>query len=386
MYNFLLKKYKNMPENAAMREKCGAFAGFIGIICNVLLFAAKLLAGLLSGSVAVMADAFNNLSDAGSSVVTLLGLKLASKPADEEHPFGHGRFEYFASLIIAMIIIGVGVSFLKTSIERIISPTPTEFSITTVVILVCSIAVKLWLGFFYKAAGKLCNSSAVLASGQDSINDVLVTSVTLISLIVSLFVDFSIDGWIGIAVSLFVIWSGVQVAHETIDTLLGGPADPELVQKLRDLMMDGDGVFGVHDMVIHNYGPGRIMASAHVEVPSDANILEAHDMIDLLEKRALTEYRIPLVIHLDPIDVTSPRTTELRSFIESVAKELDPQMDIHDFRMVTGRTHTNLIFDLTVPYNIKMTNSQLKKHIDQKIKTAKGSHYYTVITFDRSYL
>jgi len=386
MINLLLRKYKNMPGNNIMREKLGTFSSFVGIGCNVLLFAVKLIAGFLSGSVAVMADAFNNLSDAGSSVVTLLGIKLAAKPADEEHPFGHGRFEYFASLIISMIIMGVGISFLKSSVERIITPAETEFSVTAVIILVSSIAVKLWLGFFYKKAGKLCNSSAIEASGQDSINDVLVTSVTMISLIVSLFVDFSIDGFIGIAVSLFVIWSGIQVAHETIDTLLGGPADPELAEKLRQLMMEGDGVFGVHDMVIHNYGPGRIMASAHVEVPSDANILESHDMIDLLEKRALIEYRVPLVIHLDPIDVTSQRTIEMRAFIESVAKEIDSEMDIHDFRMVTGRTHTNLIFDLTVPYSMKMTNTQLKKLIDEKIKSEKGNNYYTVITFDRSYL
>lgn len=362
------------------------FASLIGIGCNILLFAIKLFAGFLSGSVAVMADAFNNLSDAGSSVVTLLGLKMAAKPADEEHPFGHGRFEYFASLIIAVMIIYVGISFFKSSIERIIEPTDTDFSIIAVIILVCSITVKLWLGFFYKRAGKICDSTAIEASGQDSINDVLVTAVTLMSLILSRILPFSIDGWIGVAVSLFVIWSGIQVAHETVDTLLGGPADPELVKKLRDMMLEGECVYGVHDMVIHNYGPGRIMASAHVEVPSNADILEAHDMIDMLEKRALSELKIPLVIHLDPIDVTSERTSELRSFVESAARQIDEQMDVHDFRIVTGRTHTNLIFDLTVPYGMKLTNMQLKKQIDEKIKREKGSNYFTVITFDRSYL
>jgi len=386
---WLVKRFVKRSEHTdepAVRAAYGQLAGITGIAANILLFAAKFFAGLLSGSIAVMADAFNNFSDAGSSVVTLIGLKVAAKPADPDHPFGHGRSEYLASLIIAAIIFVVGGSFFKTSLEKIF--TPEDVSVSTVVfaVLLLSIAVKLWLYRFNNALGSKIGSSAIRAAGQDSLNDVFVTAAALLSIVIAKWFGISVDGWIGLGVAVFILRSAWEIAKDTIDTLLGAPADPELVNAISQKILAYDCVYSIHDMIVHNYGPGRIMASVHVEVPASYDILKAHDAIDLIERNVLTEMGIPLVIHLDPVDLDSKETNQMRLDIARYVHELSPDLSIHDFRMVVGETHTNLIFDINIPLDFPMSDKEIKNAIDHKITQEKNGTYYTVITYDRAFI
>ena len=389
MTSFLFKLFiKDHTETAspAVRVAYGVLAGTTGIAANILLFIFKFAMGLLSGSVAVTADAFNNLSDAGSSVVSLIGLKLAAKPADPDHPFGHGRFEYLASLVIAAIIFVVGGSFFKSSVEKIFAPEPVNASPIVMIILALSICVKLWLFFFNRTIGIRIDSSAIRAAGQDSLNDVFVTLAALVGILVSRFFGISVDGWIGLGVAIFILRSAWEIAKDTVDTLLGAPADPELCNELCEKVLDCDCVHSIHDLIVHNYGPGRIMASVHAEVPANCDILKAHDAIDLIERRVLTEMGIPLVIHLDPIDLDSPETVEMRIALTRFVHEISPHLDIHDFRMVIGDTHTNLIFDMKVPLDCQLSDAQIKETLDQIIAREKQGQYYTVITFDRAFI
>jgi len=342
--------------------------------------------GILSASISVMADAFNNLSDAGSSIVSLIGLKLAAKPADSDHPFGHGRFEYLASLLIAAIIFIVGGSFLKTSVEKIFAPDPINASGVVIVILLLSVCVKFWLFLFNRKLGTQIDSSAIKAAGQDSLNDVFVTLATLVSILAAQFFSISIDGWIGLGVAVFILRSAWEIAKDTVDTLLGAPADPELCYAISAKIMEFDCLYSIHDLIVHNYGPGRIMASVHAEVPASYDILKAHDAIDLIERKVLAEMGIPIVIHLDPIDLDSEETGKMRLALVRCVHEISPELDIHDFRMVSGDTHTNLIFDMKVPLDFSMTNSEIKETLDKIIAREQQGTYYTVITFDRAFI
>ncbi len=382
----LFVKNNTKTSDQTVRTAYGFLSSITGIVCNILLFGVKLAIGMISGSVAVTADAFNNLSDAGSSFVTLIGFQLASRPADPDHPFGHGRFEYLASLVIAAIIMFVGGSFLKTSIEKIFSPVSIVPSVIATVVLVISIAVKLWLWRFYKKLGTAVDSTAMKAAAQDSLNDVFVTASALISLVIAAVWDVSIDGFIGLGVALFILRSAWEIASDTVNLLLGSPADPELVNEITSRIMNHDCVYSIHDMIVHNYGPGRIMASVHVEIPDTYDFLKAHDAIDLIEREILEEMNIPLVIHLDPVDLHSEVTAELRTSIIGYVHEIAPSLSLHDFRIVKGDSHTNLIFDITVPRDLKLDNKEIKAQLDKRIAEERQGVYYTVITFDRHYL
>ncbi len=380
-----IKNYKNTAD-PSVRVAYGFLSSITGISCNVLLSILKLIVGMLSGSVAVTADAFNNLSDAGSSVVTLIGFHLASRPADPDHPFGHGRFEYLASLVIAAIIMFVGGSFLKTSIEKIIFPESIVPSLIAVIVLVCSILVKLWLWKFYGKLGTTIDSTPMKAAAQDSLNDVFVTASALISIAIVAIWDISIDGWIGLGVALFILRSAWDIAKDTVDLLLGSPADANLVNEITSRIMNHECVYSIHDIIVHNYGPGRIMASVHVEVPDTYDFLKAHDAIDLIEREILEQMHIPLVIHLDPVDLHSEVTAALRTDIIGYVHDISPRLSLHDFRIVKGDSHTNLIFDITVPRDLTLEDKEIKALLDKRLADEKTGVYYTVITFDRHYL
>ncbi len=381
----LFVKDWQQTENPKVRERYSYLCSGAGICGNLLLSAIKFLIGLLTRSIAITADAVNNLSDVGSSVVTLLGFKLSSKPADSDHPFGHGRGEYITGLIISFLIMLVGVEFIKSSVEKIINPEPLQFHWGAVIALLFSIAVKLWLSRLNKVVGARIHSAAITAASLDSRNDVIATSVTLISLIASCFTSLPVDGCLGVVVALFVLYSGYSVAKDTISPLLGQAPDPELIKTLEQMLMSYPPICGVHDMIIHNYGPGRIMASVHAEVPADENVLEAHDVIDLAEKSIYQKLHIPIVIHLDPVDTGNEETNRLRELMGTLVQQVHPALSIHDFRVVWGKSHSNLIFDLLVPSDqVPLTNEQLKEAIDPRLWQSYPD-YYTIITFDRSY-
>ena len=387
MTNFLLrhfvKDYENTKDNA-VRERYGYLSSAVGLVCNLLLFVVKLIMGTLTGSIAITADAFNNLSDMGSCTVTFVGFRMASRPADEDHPFGHGRIEYISGLIISFFIMLVGVEIVKSSIDKIFAPEPVEFSFVALAALLVSIGVKLWMGRFNGVLGRRIDSAAMRASATDSISDCVSTGATALGLVLSLWLPFSIDGYLGVAVGCFVLYSGFGIAKDTVGQLLGGRPDPELVRAATDILMSYDIVQGVHDLIIHSYGPGRAMGSAHVEIPENYNLLKAHDIIDNAEKEIQSKLHMPFTIHLDPVATDSPEVNSMRLEVERIVAEVSPKLSIHDFRMVVGDTHTNLIFDVLVPFDCTEKNVTLKKRIDEKVSQL-GEHYFTVITFDRSY-
>ena len=387
MTNFLLrhfvKDYENTKDNA-VRERYGYLSSAVGLVCNLLLFTVKLIMGTLTGSIAITADAFNNLSDMGSCTVTFVGFRMASRPADEDHPFGHGRIEYISGLIISFLIMLLGVEIVKSSIEKIFQPEPVEFSAVALAALLVSIGIKLWMGRFNGTLGKRIDSAAMRASATDSLSDCVSTGATALGLVLSLWLPFSIDGYLGVAVGCFVLYSGFGIAKDTVGQLLGSRPDPELVQAATDILMSYPIVCGVHDLVIHNYGPGRSLGSAHVEIPENYNLLKAHDIIDNAEKEIQGKLHMPFTIHLDPIATDSPEVNAMRQKVEQIVTDINSGLSIHDFRMVVGDTHTNLIFDVLVPFACNEKNFVLKKQIDEKVKGLDGN-YYTVITFDRSY-
>lgn len=384
MTNILVKlfvKQTHDPNDAKFRSACGKLAGSVGIACNLLLFILKLLAGLISGSVSVMADAFNNLTDASSSLVTLLGFKMAERPADPDHPYGHGRMEYLSGLIVAAMILLIGVELVKTSVGKILHPQAVNFTWLAAGILVASILVKLWLAGFCKKLGRTIRSSALEATAADSRNDVLSTLAVLVAGLLARFLDWQIDGYVGFAVALFILYSGIGIAKETIDPILGKAPDTELVQRLRDKLRTYDKVMGIHDLIIHDYGPGRQFASVHVEMDSREDPLECHDLIDNMEKEIAAEFHIHLVIHYDPIVTNDDENTAMYRLVKQEVRAIDERLSIHDFRMVRGPEHTNLIFDLVIPFDLRDKKKELKILIDEKVQF-RGSKYYTVITFD----
>ena len=377
----LFVKNHDDTENPVVRGAYGKLAGAVGIVCNLLLFAGKLLAGILSGSVAVTADAVNNLSDASSSLVTLLGFKLAERPADEEHPYGHARIEYISGLVVAALILLIGAELAKSSFSKILHPETVEFSLLTLGVLIGSILVKLWMALFCRKLGRRIDSTTLLATSADSRNDVISTAAVLVGCLVGYFFDVKLDGYIGMAVALFIIWSGCSIAKDTINPLLGERASEELVRNISDLILSHEKILGIHDLMVHDYGPGNCFASVHAEMDSAEDPLICHDIIDDIERDALRELQVHLVIHYDPIVTNDEELNAARALVEQEIKSIDESLSLHDFRMVRGPGHTNLIFDLVIPYSMEDRKAELKARIDERLQR-QDRKYYTVITFD----
>lgn len=388
MSNWLLKTFvKNYDNvtNSKVRTAYGVLASVVGIICNVILFAIKLVIGLILGSVAVMADAFNNLSDAASSIIGFVGVKMADKPADEDHPFGHGRMEYISALIVAFIVIEVGLSFFKSSIEKITNPQSITFSLVSVIILAVSICIKLWLGVFNRKLGNRINSSVMKATATDAFGDVITTAVTVISIIVAEFTSLNIDGYVGVLVSLVVMWAGIGIVRDTIAPLIGEAVDPELYEQIVKMVEGYEGIVGTHDLIVHNYGPGRSMASVHAEVPADVDLLKAHELIDRIEADVRNELGIFMVIHMDPIETKNEAVREYKAMVKEVIASIDEAIEIHDFRIVDGEEQVNLIFDTVVPYSYdKKAEAELRETICSRVKE-RNSKCQCVMVLERGY-
>lgn len=387
MTNLLVKTFvKNHEDvkNPVVRQKYGTLSSIVGIICNIILFALKYIIGTLSNSISIVSDAFNNLSDCASCLVTLFGYKLASKPADKDHPFGHGRMEYLTSLIIAAIILLVGFELLQGSVKKIITPEVVTFSIPALLVLVFSIAVKFWMSFFNTKLGKKINSTVMIATAKDSRSDVIATTASLIALVASIFTDLPVDGVMGVIVSVFILKAGYEIVKDTVDELLGKPADPEIVEEIKKIALENEKMLGIHDLVIHNYGPGNMIGSCHIEVASNEDFMVIHDIIDEIERKIMHELKIIMTIHMDPILIDDELTNNAKKLVNGIIAEIDPALSMHDFRLVYGETHTNLIFDLVVPYECKIDNDVLKSIIDEKL-SKEETNYYTVIVFDREY-
>lgn len=387
MTNFILKTFmKDYSDNkdSATRKKAGFLSSTVGIVCNIILFVSKFIIGTIANSVAIISDAFNNLTDCLSCIITMFGYNLASKPADKEHPFGHGRMEYFTSLIIAVFIIIVGFEFFKTSLSRIFNKEEMDVTYFTIIVLVLSILLKFWMYLFNKKMSTIFNNQAMMATSYDSLSDAMTTSITLIGSIISLFTDFPIDGVIGLIVSGLIIKTAISIIKDTLDELLGKPADKETTQQLLDIVMSHQGILGVHDLMIHNYGPNNMIASLHAEVDAKQNVLEAHDTIDNIEKEIFEKMKIMTTIHLDPIETDNIQLNQYKKIVSKVLNEIDPELSFHDFRMVVGQTHTNLIFDVIISDKYRDKNQMLKEKIDEQLKLI-DNKLETVITFDSQF-
>ena len=371
-------------EESEVRKAYGILCGAVGIFFNILLFAGKFFAGTLSGSIAITADAFNNLSDAGSSVVTLLGFQLAGQKPDPEHPFGHGRMEYLSGLVVSMLILLMGVELGKSSLVKILHPEEVEFSPLIVGILCVSIAVKLYMFLYNKRIGKKLGSAAMEATAMDSLSDCVATTAVLAATLVGHFTGLHIDGWCGIVVACFILWSGIGAARDTLDPLLGTPPTAEFVGRIRDLVMAHKGIIGIHDLIVHDYGPGRVMISLHAEVSASENVMELHDEIDNVETELREKLGCEAVIHMDPIVTDDGITKETRERVAALIHCIDDDINIHDFRMVSGPTHTNLIFDAVVPFGFRLSDEEVEKKIKSAVRALDGN-YYAVVRVERSY-
>ena len=381
----LFVENKDLPE-LKKRERYGIVSGIVGIICNIILSVSKFFIGVLSNSVSIMADGINNLSDASSNIVTILGAKLANKPVDAEHPFGHGRMEYISALVVAFLIFLMGFELGKSSIEKIINPQEVTFSIVSLVVLILSIVVKLWLAGFNGKIFKKTNNVNAKAVKQDSLNDCLATSTAIVALLISSFTDFIYaDGIIGLIVAFVVILAGVGILNDIVGNLLGKAPDPELVKSIEELMLKEKWIYGVHDLIIHDYGPGRIIASAHAEVPCDADILEVHEVIDRVEKEINSKLKIVMCIHMDPIAVNDENINRYKKIISEVIEEYDKDFKFHDFRIVEGKNQTNVIFDLVIPHKYEKTNDVILKELRAKVKEKK-KEINLVVTIEHSYV
>ena len=378
-----VKNYKDV-ENHHVREAYGKLAGIVGIISNIILFIIKFTVGILFKSISVTADAVNNLSDAGSSIITLIGFKLSGKPADAKHPYGHARMEYITGLVVSFIIILLGVELTKTSFDKVLHPEESVFSYLTIFVLIISVLMKLWQGMFNKKVGKTIHSTAIEATAADSINDVVATSAVLLSTIIAKWTGIHLDGYMGVLVAVFILVSGVKMIGETINPLLGMAPDQEMVDHINQKIMSYDTVLGIHDLVVHNYGPQRCFASVHVEVPASQDILISHDIIDNIERDFAKDMDIHLVVHLDPIVTDDETTNLLKAQVKHIVKDISPDLSIHDFRAVIGVSHTNLIFDVCVPFSVKMSDAEITVMISRKVKEIDPT-YYTVIVVDLSY-
>ena len=374
---------KDLPRTSPKgRAQVGRLSGVVGIVCNVLLFAAKLVIGTLAGSVAITADAMNNLTDATSSIVTLLGFKLAEKPADEDHPYGHARFEYLSGLTVAALIIVIGVELGRGSVDKILAPTPVNFSAALVAVLALSIAIKLWLAGFNRKLGTLIGSTALQATAADSRNDVIATGAVLLSSILQKLTSWNFDGWFGLGVAVFILYSGVNLAKETISPLLGEAASPQLRHLIAETVAANPKVLGFHDLMVHDYGPGQRFATLHVEMDHKEDPLLCHDIIDDLERECLQKHNVHLVIHYDPIVTGDQVLNDTRETVQQLLLSFDPRLSMHDFRMVRGAGHTNLIFDVALPDDLLVQKKAIKAHLDDALAALNQGKFYTVITFD----
>ena len=386
MINYIIKKC--LPKNVSttdpkVRSAAGRLSGVVGIGANILLFVGKILVGTLSGSVSITADAMNNLSDASSALVTFLGFKLAEKPADEDHPYGHARFEYLSALAVAAMIVVIGFELAKSSVEKIFHPAAVAFSIPTVLVLAGSILVKLFLALFNTRLGKTIDSAAILATGADSRNDVLATGAVLAALVIERLSGWKIDGYMGLGVSLFILYSGAMLARDTVSPLLGESASPELQRQIIALMEKESAVLGYHDLMVHDYGPGQRFGSLHVEMDQGLDPLWCHELIDDLERQCYELLGVHLVIHYDPVVVGDAELEEMREEIRQILEKVDPRVTFHDFRMVKGTGHTNLIFDIVIPHDLTGREKDIKRTVEEALAEAHGSTYYLVVTFDR---
>ena len=374
----------DQTQDPAVRRKYGVLCGAVGIVINVLLFLGKFFAGTISGSIAITADAFNNLSDAGSSLVTILGFKLAGQKPDPDHPFGHGRMEYLSGLAVAMLILLMGIELLKSSVEKILHPEAIEFSWLSVGILLAAIACKLYMASYNRSVGKKIQSSAMKATATDSLSDSLATTAVLAATLIAHFFHVNIDGWVGLAVACFILYAGYNAARDTVSPLLGQAPDPELVRSIEQAVLAFDPIVSIHDMVVHDYGPGRMMISLHAEVPADGDLVELHDTIDLAEQALKKQFQCDAVIHMDPIVTDDALVGALRRQVAEAVKQVDPGMTIHDFRLVRGTTHTNLIFDAVLAFSSGKTPAQAAQEIRRLVK-ALDSTYFAVVTVEHSY-
>ena len=379
---WLIREYQNY-ESPRVRLRYGMLCGAVGICFNILLFIGKILTGTLTGSIGITADAFNNLSDAGSSTISLVGFRLSEQKADREHPFGHGRFEYISGLIVSMLILLMGIELAKTSVSKILSPEPVAFSILAVCVLSASILVKLYMFFYNRGIGKKIDSPTMRATAMDSFSDVAATSVVLLSMFVSKWTGWSVDGWAGLAVALFILYTGVRAAKETISPLLGQPPERSFVEQIEHIVLSQEGIIGMHDLVVHDYGPGRVMVSLHAEVPADGDMIHLHDTVDNAEKELNRSCGCEAVIHMDPVAVNDAETKRLHDEVLSLVTTLDERLTLHDFRVVPGPTHTNLVFDIVVPFGFTLSDEEVRKAVSERVHSLEG-RCYAVIQIDKS--
>lgn len=384
----LLAKFfiREESDKGKIRQAYGMLCGVIGIVLNVILFVGKLLAGMFSNSIAITADAFNNLSDAGSSFVTLVGFKLAGAKPDPEHPFGHGRIEYVSGLVVSAAILLMAYELIRDSIGKILHPEETEFSILVVVILVVSILVKLYMSYYNRSIGNQIGSAAMKATATDSLSDTCATTVVLVATLIGHFTGIYIDGWCGALVGIFILYAGISAAKETLDPLLGQPPEEEFVEQIDCIVMAHDEIRGMHDLIVHDYGPGRRMISLHAEVPAEGDILKIHDLVDNIENELRTKLGCDATIHMDPIVTADEQINGLKTTVTAIVKGIDEVITLHDFRVVTGPTHTNLIFDVMVPFKFRLEDEELVQMIQKKVKEELGNSYYAVLKVDKAYV
>lgn len=380
---FFVKEKENKQQ---IRQTYGILSGIVGIFLNVVLFAGKFLAGTLSNSIAITADAFNNLSDAGSSFVTLAGFKLAGAKPDSEHPFGHGRMEYLSGLVVAAAIFLMAYELIKDSFDKILHPEDTAFSLLVLAILLASILIKLYMFSYNNRIGKKIDSAAMRATGTDSLSDACATAVVLVATLVGHFTELHIDGYCGVLVGLLIFYAGINAAKETLDPLLGQPPEEEFVKQIEDIVMSHEEISGIHDLIVHDYGPGRRMISLHAEVPAEGDILETHDIIDNTENELREKLGCDATIHMDPIVTEDERVEELKQIVNAIVKGVDGSISMHDFRVVTGPTHTNLIFDILIPYKFRMSDEALLQEIRKQVRERLGENFYTVMKVDKAYV
>ena len=388
MTDFLVNKFvkdSTNIESTEVRTRYGMLASVVGIFCNVLLFSVKLTIGLILSSLAVTADAFNNLSDAASSIISFIGVKMAGKPADAEHPFGHGRIEYIAALIVSFLVIEVGFTFFKSSISKILHPEEISFDLVPFVILILSILVKLWMAFFNNKLGKRIDSKVMLATAADSLGDVITTSATVLSIIICHFTSINVDAIAGLIVSAIVIWSGISIAKDTLEPLIGERVPAELYQKITDIVESYDGIVGTHDLIVHNYGPNRSMATIHAEVPNDINIDVSHEIIDKIERDVKKDLNILLVIHMDPVEMRDEEVLSLREKTSRIVHALDPKLNFHDFRVLKENEQRNLIFDLVIPDSYSEKDANRVMHQLVSLLHEMDGNVECIITLDRSF-
>lgn len=380
LLRLMLKNNENTSEQS-VHSRIGKMTGYVGVICNIVLFFCKIAVGYSIGSVSVIADAINNLSDVSSSLITLFGFRLSQRPADNEHPYGHARYEYLSGLVVSVIILFAGVELIKASVAKLIDPKPIEFSVAAIAVLIIAVLVKLWMYRFYVFFGKYIKSSTLKATAADSRNDAIATSVVLLGALASRFLNWNIDGYVGLAVGLFILYSGINIVKETVSPLLGKKADKQLVEDIQNAILSDENILGIHDLLVHDYGPGKCYASVHAEFNAKENLLFCHEIIDSIESYVLETLNVNLVIHIDPVMIDDCEWKEIKEYIIEIINKIDPNLSMHDFHLVKCVPQPKLIFDLAVPYRMRDKRNEIKQKIDE-IMLIDGKHYSTVIRFD----